>query len=72
VLRKLRVETSTLRGNQMQIPPDQGALLGLIVELMVRAAGLATTRMLGCCLSQTRGSTMISMTWRAPHRYTMY
>lgn len=34
VLRRLRVETSTLRGSQMQVPPDQGAFLALVVELM--------------------------------------
>ena len=33
ILRKLRVETATLRGSQMQVPPEQGALLRLIVEL---------------------------------------
>lgn len=34
VLRRLRVETSTMRGSQMQVPPEQGAFLALIVELM--------------------------------------
>lgn len=34
VLRRLRVETSTMRGSQMQVPPEQGALMGLLVELM--------------------------------------
>mmetsp|Transcript_17986 Transcript_17986/g.28728 ORF Transcript_17986/g.28728 Transcript_17986/m.28728 type:complete len:292 (-) Transcript_17986:115-990(-) len=34
VLRRLRVETATLRGSQMQVPPEQGAFMGLLVELM--------------------------------------
>ena len=34
VLRQLRVETSTLRGSQMQVPPEQGQLMALLIELM--------------------------------------
>ena len=33
-LRRLRDRTSTLRGAQMQVPPEQGALLGFLVELL--------------------------------------
>ncbi|MDC1215315.1 class I SAM-dependent methyltransferase [bacterium] len=33
VLRELRVETATLRGSQMQVPPEQGAFMRLLVEL---------------------------------------
>lgn len=32
-LRDVREETAALRGAQMQVPPEQGALLGLLVEL---------------------------------------
>ena len=34
VLRELRVETASLRGSQMQVPPEQGAFLRLLVELI--------------------------------------
>jgi len=34
VLRTLREETSALRGSQMQVAPEQGALLALMVELV--------------------------------------
>ena len=34
VLRRLRVETASMRGSQMQVPPEQGQLLGLLVELL--------------------------------------
>lgn len=34
VLRALREETSPLRGSQMQVAPEQGALLALMVELV--------------------------------------
>ena len=34
VLRELRVETATLRGSQMQVPPEQGAFMRLLVELI--------------------------------------
>mgnify|MGYP006076533759 FL=1 len=33
VLRELRVETSTMRGSNMQVPPEQGAFMKLLVEL---------------------------------------
>ena len=33
VLRELRVETAQLRGSQMQVPPEQGAFMRLLVEL---------------------------------------
>jgi O-methyltransferase len=34
VLRRLRIETATMRGSQMQVPPEQGAFMALLVELM--------------------------------------
>ena len=34
VLKELRDETAAMMGSHMQITPDQGALLGLLVELM--------------------------------------
>ncbi len=34
VLRKLREETATLQGFQMQISPEQGQFMGLVVELL--------------------------------------
>ena len=34
VLRRLRVETSQMRGSQMQVPPEQGAFMALLCELI--------------------------------------
>ena len=34
VLRALRVETAALRGSQMQVPPEQGALLFTLCAML--------------------------------------
>ncbi|GMH07989.1 hypothetical protein Nepgr_009829 [Nepenthes gracilis] len=34
ILRKLREETATMRGSQMQVSPDQGQLLSMLVQIL--------------------------------------